>query len=53
MNNLIRDPSLFVGNLSIFINEEEIEALFGQYSSESKSITAKIMKTELGVSRGE
>jgi RNA recognition motif-containing protein len=47
-----KDPSLFVGNLSIFIKEEDIEALFGQYSSDSESISAKVMKTELGISRG-
>lgn len=49
--------SLFVGNLSMNINEEDIESLFSQYSIESKfrseKIIAKIIRTKFGISRGE
>lgn len=57
MNDNNKASSLFVGNLSMFINEDDIEALFGQYATENKNadekIIAKIIRTEVGVSRGE
>jgi RNA recognition motif-containing protein len=52
-----KGSSLFVGNLSMFIKEEDIESLFDQYSIESEfgseRIFAKIIRTEFGISRGE
>mmetsp|Transcript_7508 Transcript_7508/g.7580 ORF Transcript_7508/g.7580 Transcript_7508/m.7580 type:complete len:459 (+) Transcript_7508:270-1646(+) len=56
MDDNQKRSSLFVGNLSMFIKEVDIESLFGKYSKESKfdgeKIFANIIRTELGVSRG-
>ena len=49
--------SLFLGNLSMFITEDDIEVLFNQYSdgkqqAGNKKIEAKIVRTEKGMSLG-
>jgi RNA recognition motif-containing protein len=49
--------SLFLGNLSMFINEDDIEVLFNQYSGGTplvgnKKMEAKIIRTEKGMSLG-